>query len=48
VRNKFQLQTEDVQLVFESDGTRLDDIDIETLKVVAAQKIVLQVCLFVA
>jgi hypothetical protein len=29
--------------VFESDGTRLDDLDMETLKVVAAQNIVLQV-----
>jgi len=33
-------QTEDVQLVFECNGTRLDDMDIETLEVVAAQKIV--------
>ena len=42
-RAKFNLQTDCVRLVFESDGTCLDDMDIETLKVVAGQNIVLQV-----
>jgi hypothetical protein len=43
VRTKFNLLTQSVHLVFESDDTCLNDMGIETLEAVAAQNVVLHV-----
>ena len=44
VRRKFQLEsTEQLQIVFEADGTDLEDIEHDIFKVVGEQKQVLQV-----